>query len=328
MTRAARTKRHRPSRSNRTQVVGRTAPGRMQADADALRHATRVIYAVCCLAGATDLLDEIQIEMNAEEIPQAIQRHDNAPLFDWLVSAFSYQGISDRVAADYMAKHGRIRWQAIDADVRANPSCPKLRNYWQFYDCRFDKISRTCAEPEHIERCPLPRHHLRNGRLNQTAYSLYFFIRDIAKADLVGWIDSQLSRPDGSTDDNRLARLGLRIIDPLRYVYGVSDKVLTMTLSCILLTAPPGFEPWREVGGGMIAVDTLVHNFLHRTGILARFGGEHCYGAACYQDGRCAEILARVARQIDASAFNPTFPVVFPRFVQHRRVAVLCPERP
>jgi hypothetical protein len=216
-----------------------------------------------------------------------------------------------------MAQHGRVRWHAIDAEVKANPSCPKLKNYWQFYDCRFDKISRTCAEPDHIERCPLPRHQLRNGRLNQTAYSLYFFIRDIAKGDLVGWIDSQLNLPDVGTDDNRLARLGLRIIDPLRFVYGVSDKVLTMTLSCILLTAPTGYEVWREVGGGMIAVDTLVHNFLHRTGILARFGAEHCYGAACYQDGRCAEILGRVARQIDARAFNPGFPAVFPRFVQH-----------
>jgi hypothetical protein len=161
--------------------------------------------------------------MDAEGIPEAIRRHDTAPVFDWLVAAFSYQGISDRVAAEYMTRHGRIRWHAIDAEVRANPSCPKLKNYWEFYDCRFDKISRTCAEPEHIEACPLPRHQLRNGRLNQTAYALYFFIRDIAAGDLVGWIDSQLARPDAGTDANRLARIALRIIDPLRYVYGVSE---------------------------------------------------------------------------------------------------------
>ena len=48
----------------------------------------------------------------------------------------------------------------------------------------------------------------------------------------------------------------------------MSDKVLTMTLSCILLAAPRGYETWREVGATMIAIDTLVHNFLHRTGIL------------------------------------------------------------
>jgi hypothetical protein len=37
---------------------------------------------------------------------------------------------------------------------------------------------------------------LRNGRLNQTAYSLFLFIRDIADGDLVGWIDRQLAEPN------------------------------------------------------------------------------------------------------------------------------------
>jgi hypothetical protein len=64
----------------------------------------------------------------------------------------------------------------------AGPTCPKLKTYWQFNGCRYDKISRTCAEPDHIEACPLPSHDLRNGRLNQTAYSLYLFIRDLAAA--------------------------------------------------------------------------------------------------------------------------------------------------
>jgi hypothetical protein len=67
----------------------------------------------------------------------------------------------------------------------------------------------------------------------------------------------------------------------------------------------------------MIAIDTLVHNFLHRTGILGRFDADHSYGAACYQPGSCADITALVAEQIDARAFNPRFPAAFPRFVQH-----------
>jgi hypothetical protein len=67
----------------------------------------------------------------------------------------------------------------------------------------------------------------------------------------------------------------------------------------------------------MIAIDTLVHNFLHRTGILHRFGADHAYGSACYRRGGCAEIIETVADRIDARAFNPSFPAVFPRFVQH-----------
>jgi hypothetical protein len=149
------------------------------------------------------------------------------------------------------------------------------------------------------------------------AYSLYLFIRDIADGDLVGWIDRQFRGADDPANPNRLARLQEALIGPLREVYGVSDKVLTMTLSCILLAAPRGYETWVEVGASMIAIDTLVHNFLVRTGILERFGAEHSYGAACYRPGGCADIIAVVTQQIDARAFNPRFPPVFPRFVQH-----------
>ena len=282
-------------------------------ETEALNHAVRIIYHVCCLAGAADLLNELQ----GDGIAAAIRRHDTAALFDWLTAALSYQGISDRVAADYMAQHGQAEWHDIEAKIGAGPSCPKLKTYWHFHDCRYDKISHTCAEPDHIEQCPVTSHDLRNGRLNQTAYCLYLFIRDLAAGDLVGWIDRQLRQANQPDDADRPARLRASLIEPLREIYGVSDKVLTMTLSCILLTAPKGYDLWREVGGSMIAVDTLVHNFLHRTGILSRCGAQHGYGAACYQPGKCADIISRVAHQIDARAFNPTFPAAFARFVQH-----------
>jgi hypothetical protein len=45
------------------------------------------------------------------------------------------------------------------------------------------------------------------------------------------------------------------VIGPLREVYGVSDKVLTMTLSCVLLAAPKRQHLWHEVGASMIAID-------------------------------------------------------------------------
>jgi hypothetical protein len=90
-----------------------------------------------------------------------------------------------------------------------------------------------------------------------------------------------------------------------------------MALSCILPGAPKRMEHWIEVGGSMIAIDTLVHNFLHRTGMLARFNANHLYGLACYRPGGCADIIQAVAERIDARQFNPSYPQVFPRFVQH-----------
>ena len=85
----------------------------------------------------------------------------------------------------------------------------------------------------------------------------------------------------------------------------------------LLLGAPKKMVLWTEVGGSMIAIDTLVHNFLHRTGILARFNANHLYGLACYRPGGCSDIIQIVAERIDARQFNPTFPQTFPRFVQH-----------
>ena len=214
-----------------------------------------------------------------------------------------------------MAKHGQATWRSVGTGLAAQPTCPKLQTYWDFHDCRYQKTSGTCAEPAHIATCPLPTHHLRNGHLNQIAYSLYLFIRDVADGDLVGWIDDQLDQAnDPASPHDPLADNAL--IEPLRNVYGVSDKVLAMALSGILIGAGGVRPNWLEVGVRLIAVDTLVHNFLHRTGILNRFEAAHPYGPGCYRPGGCAEIIRLVSKQIDARQFNRTFPQVFPRFVQ------------
>jgi hypothetical protein len=216
-----------------------------------------------------------------------------------------------------MERHGRATWRDLADKLGHGASCPKLTSYWQFHDCRYQKASRTCAEPDHIDQCPLPTHRLRNGRLNQLAYSLFLFIRDVADGDLVGWIDNQLAMADDPSAPDRLARMIEAVIGPLRNIYAVADKVLMMALSCILIGGGKGRPRWLEVGSAMIAVDTLVHNFLHRTGILARFDADHPYGAACYRPNGCADIIRTVSTQIDAWSFNREFPQPFPRFVQH-----------
>jgi hypothetical protein len=254
-----------------------------------LDHATRLILRVCRLVGPTAILNDAR---QSDEVASAIHDRNTAVLFDWLVAALSYQGISDQVAADYMDRHGLATWQAIERDLRRRPSCPKLRSYWHFHDCRYNKSRYTCAEPDHLPGCPLPNYWLRNGRLNQTAYSLHLFIRDIAGGDLVGWIDRRLNTAARQPGPDRLARMRAALVEPLKEVHGVSDKVLMMALSQLFLSAPRHRRRWREVGGTMIAVDTLVHNFLHRTGILRRLRADHSYGVACYRLGGCADIIA------------------------------------
>jgi hypothetical protein len=241
-------------------VAKRSLAGR----SDGYAYAHRIIHTVCCLAGSASFVDDAHDNLVNEGVLGAIEGHNTPVLFDWMVYAFSFQGIADAVAADYLDRHGVLTWAAIAADLAAGPACPKLQSYWQFHDCGYRKGSGTCNEPELLSGCPLPKQPLRNGRLNQTAYSLFLFIRDIAHGDLVAWIDTQLVDADDRTDPDRITRMAENLVGPLRQVYGVADKVVMMTLSSLLLASSKPL--WAEVGASMIAVDTLVHNFLHRTG--------------------------------------------------------------
>jgi hypothetical protein len=276
-----------------------------------------LIRTVCAVAGSMSFLDEIDAEVLNAGLDHAVAIRDTPPIFDWLVTTFSFQGISDRVARDYINKHGTVSWSNIEASVRNKPSCPKLRSYWHFEGCRYDKTSCTCSEPDHIDACPLPRPQLRNGRLNQLAQSSYLFVRDLTGGDLVGWIDHQLETAQAATSTGLDAARQEALIGPLRNIYGVSDKILMMTLSTLLIGARKQRPIWFETGKAMISVDTLVHNWLVRTGILHDCGISHAYGAACYGPGGCAEIIRTVADRIDAGTLNTEFPKRFARWVQN-----------
>jgi hypothetical protein len=280
-----------------------------------LAYAVKIAHATCCLAGSPSYLADLRADLREHGVIRAVEKHDTPALFDWLMEILSFQGISDAVALGYIAEHGSVRWADIAEALSRSPTCPKLGGYWRFYDCRYHKGSRTCSERGRFDACPLPRHLLRNGRLNQMAYSLFLFMRDVADDDFVGWVDWQLGAVDPQSPD-RLAVCREAIIGPLRNVYGVSDKVLAMALSSLLLGAGNRRPQWLEVGATFVAVDTLVHNFLHRTGILRRLCADHPYGDRCYRAGGCAGILGLLAANIDARQFNSAFPATFPRFVQ------------
>jgi hypothetical protein len=142
-------------------------------------------------------------------------------------------------------------------------------------------------------------------------------MRDLAGGDIVGWIDDRLAMIDPVPAADRPARLRQALLEPLGHIYGVSNKVLAMSLAELLLGGDANRPVWVEAGTVTIAIDTLVHNFLHRTGILRDFGADHLYGPGCYAPAGCAAIIERIASKIDARRFNPSYPANFPRFVQH-----------
>ena len=249
-------------------------------------------------------------------VVHAVAQHDQAALFDWLVGHFVLQGISDRAAASYQLAHGSITWVEVEASLQSHPPCPRLRSWWHF-ECGYRKATRTCAEPNFIEFCRLPTHDLRKGVLNEAAYGLALFIRDICNGDLVAWVDRRLAIADVS--NNRYARgrrMAETIVAELSEIPGTGPKIWSMVLADLLLAGDPTRERWLTAGASMIAVDTMVHAWLHRTGMLRQDGVNHPYGPKCYGAGGCVDVIERFAQTVDARRYNPAFPAYFPRFVQ------------
>jgi hypothetical protein len=279
-------------------------------------YAVSIVETVTWLAGRADYLERLSKGGKALDLFGPSGRARSAKVFEWLIAALSYQGISDAVARSYMAAHERPSWAKIARGVKTG-ACPLLQSYWHFHGCGYRKGAQTCAKPDLMATCPLPAHEFRNGNLNQLAFSLLLFIRDVADGDLVAWIDRRLAEAQIGPVEGRPVRMAQAIIEPLAGVHGASYKVLSMALSDLLLIGSGRNPLWAEVAAGLIAVDTLVHKFLVRTGILARARANHAYGPQCYGPAGCASVLSLLSGAIDARQFNAGFPKNFPRYIQH-----------
>lgn len=263
------------------------------------RHAVRIIQAIYRLARSDKLLDTNAVNPTRDMLRSALRNRDTGLIYEWLAGVFALQGISDRVAIEYARKNGSANWKKISADLAKKPTCPKLSSFWHYEGCGYSKTLRTCARPDHFRDCPVPKMRLRNGGLNITAWSFFLFISDIAAGDFVDWLRKRIRTEKGHSRAIQGDRD--RLLVPLNGIYGVADKVLSMALSDLLLAAPLRWRCCHRVGGSLIVIDSLLHNNLHRTGILARYKAEHRFGPACYQPRGCAEIIDRVAIHINAA---------------------------
>jgi hypothetical protein len=318
-----------PERERRPwrQPEAKAKPGRSQSGRSAdggigiarrrqLDRAVHLIDRICRVAGSPNLVTEARRRLARRGVPgQSGGTTARCCSNGWpRQSAFRASPTASRTAT---CRNTGACVGTKSRALEAAPSCPKLASYWHFEACGYRKAARTCVEPVRLAACPLPTHDLRNGGLNQAVYSLFLFIRDIADGDLVGWLDERLSSVDQTVPSDRNVQLRAVLLHPLSQIHGVSNKVASMALAQLLLAGDRRRPLWIDAGTALIAVDTLVHNFLHRTGITMRLGTAHPYGSRCYANGGCAEILDRIAGKLDARRFNPAFPANFPRFVQH-----------
>ena len=118
------------------------------------------------LAGSASLIDNLRADLHAEGVQAAMNKRNTAAVFDWLIAALSYQGIADQIAYEYMEQHGYVRWDDITQRL-ADGSLARAQKLLALSQLWIHQFRQTCSEPDHISRCPLPTHDLRNGHLNQ-----------------------------------------------------------------------------------------------------------------------------------------------------------------
>jgi hypothetical protein len=235
-------------------------------------------------------------------------------LYQYLLEAFLLSGGGDQSNQGYYAKQKRKpTFNRVRQAVKA-AHCPKLATFENFKGCGYRKTARKCNEPAFLRSCPLPRFDMKRGPLNQMAFSLYFFLRDVAGGDFYRYATEHFGQSQPS--DRDISTLLDGFIGKVTAIANVGPKLAHMALSCLFLTAYPGWD-YRRVGAHMIAVDSLVHNFLYRTGILDNYQLDHAYGPRCHGQTGCLGVIHDLATRIDCREFNPTLPASFPRFIQY-----------
>ncbi len=249
----------------------------------------------------------LRLEMSA-----AIARRDTPALYRLLMDGFSFQGINDAAARSFIALHGNADWRDVDRAMRSEEAaCPKLTAFTTYVGCGYQKTGPNCTNPAALKGCLVPKLPLRKGRLNEQAISLYLLIRDRCGGDLVGFIDCTIAIALEQSDPVTIAREA--ILAAFTSIVGVSRKLASMMCAELLLSAGDSRPAWREVGKSMVAVDSLVHAWLHRTGILTAYRSSHPYGTRCFGLRGCEWIIRDLAERLAGGGHGQPSP----RELQH-----------
>lgn len=239
-------------------------------------------------------------------------------LFRLFVADFSYQATSDQAVDRFRERNGDVTFQQVALQMeiaRRNRSsfCPKLESFESFKGCCYRKAPRTCNSPTLISACPLPKFVLIKGSTNIKTISFFLWLSDICQGDLISFTDNVIGRyANLPTEDERITGAKDELIELAMLIHGVGSKLANMVLSSFLLSNTRK-ENWLNIGRSMVPVDSLVHNFLHRTGILRFYNSAHPYGPACYV--KCIKIIEDLAREINCTKFSEAYPSFFPRFI-------------
>lgn len=263
-----------------------------------------------------ELLEECDAEYHKPAIRDALDGK-NARLFKTLIGAFKYVGGSDYVNQKiWQEMNPKPTYYRLKREIKT-AKCSKLATFDQFNNCGYKK-NTSCNEPQFFKRCQLPKYNMRNGKLNQMVFSVYLFLRDSCEGDFIGFVKGRIGSPQqiAGIEEKELSKTAENLVIELDRIFNVGLKLSNMVMSGLFYSRV-GRWNYRRLHPHMVAVDTLVHAFLERTGTLKRFKKDHSYGEKrCHSKGGCIEVINEIARRIDCKRFNDEYPSYYPRMVQ------------
>ena len=236
-----------------------------------------------------------------------------AKLYKCLVESFIMVGGSDQSNQGYYDRQKvKPTYYGIQKAIR-NAACPKLASFEAYQDCGYRKMAKTCNNPDLIASCPVPHLDMKRGGLTQMAFSLFFFLRDVCRGDFYRFVKDQFG--DGNLPEGELTDRIQGFIDQLSRIHNVGPKLVDMVFSHIFFTQAPGWD-YQAIGVRMVAIDTLVHNFMAKTGTLDSYGQPHKYGPKCHSQAGCVGVIEEIAKDLDCRKYHPSYPAYFPRLIQ------------
>lgn len=221
----------------------------------------------------------------------------------------NYQGMSDRAASSWLSTNGSPDFQELALRL-PHERCECVGSVDGISGCGYLRSQRVCSHPALLASCIVPTIPARKGQLSRLAVALSYWAAQLPNQSLGAWVRSKLKRGDHRAG-------GAAMVEDLKRLPGVSDKVASMIASDVAIGLSAGSDALLRAGASVIVVDRLVHNLLIRTGAVRIAGRSHAFGLGCYAEGGCRDLIVLFARGIDARQFNRRWPTFAPRMLQH-----------
>ncbi len=134
------------------------------------------------------LTDSTEIEAILHQMQHGKLHHKSIKLYQYFLESFLLSGGGDQSNQNYYNNQKyKPTFNRVKRALQA-AQCPKLTSFEAFKGCGYRKTTNNCTEPAFRGSCPLPRFDMKRGALNQMAFSLYFFRRDVCRRDFYTFV--------------------------------------------------------------------------------------------------------------------------------------------